>query len=72
MERHQPENLIVKDSSAGTDGGIDSLGDGRAEGGGRGERNGSNGNGGAGGGGKFVVTREEVVSNLVELFKEVR
>lgn len=71
MERHQPENLLVKDSCAGTDRGIDRLGDSRADGGGRGGRNGSNSNGGGGGGGKVVVTREEVVSNLVELFKEV-
>lgn len=74
MERHQPENLVVKDSYAGSsDSGNDGLGgEGRAEGAGRGEGRGSGGTGAAGGGGKVVVSREEVVSNLVELFKEVR
>lgn len=43
--------------------------------GGRGNRKGTGGggSGGAGaGGGKVTFTREEVISNLVELFKEVK
>lgn len=71
MERHQPENLIVKSggSGSGADGGGDA--DGRVESA-RGTGEGRRGGGGGGGtGGKVVVSRAEVVSNLVELFKEV-
>lgn len=62
-------------------GGASENGDGQADGGGggwgdgKGGSGGSAGGGGSGGGGagggKIVVTREEVISNLVELFKEV-
>lgn len=80
MERHQPENLIVA-NRGGSDGGesdgdgsdsSDDPNDGGA--GGRASRKGTAGGGigGAGaGGGKVAFTREEVISNLVELFKEV-
>lgn len=83
MERHQPENLIVT-NWGGSDGG-DSDGEGSdnsddpndSAAGGRSNRKGTGagavGSGGTGaGGGKVAVTREEVISNLVELFKEVR
>ena len=81
MQRHQPENLIVT-NSGGSDG-DDSDGDGSNNSddgndggaGGRGNRKGAGGggSGGAGGGGgKVSFTREEVISNLVELFKEVK
>lgn len=81
MERHQPENLIVT-NRGGSDGG-DSDGDGSVNSddpndsgaGGRANRKGTGGggSGGAGaGGGKVAFTREEVISNLVELFKEVK
>lgn len=84
MERHQPENLVVtnwggsdgSDSDGDSDNG-DDANDGGA--GGRSSRKGTGGGGGGGcsggtgaGGGKVAVTREEVISNLVELFKEVR
>lgn len=73
MERHQPENLIVKegasDNNSGERGGGSENGDDQADGGGR---MGGAGGGSGGGGGKVVVSREEVISNLVELFKEVR
>lgn len=81
MERHQPENLIV--TNRGESDGGDSDGDGSDNGndpkdggaGGRANRKGTGGggSGGAGaGGGKVAFTREEVISNLVELFKEVK
>eukprot|EP00903_Cladosiphon_okamuranus_P007678 g7442.t1 len=80
MERHQPENLIVT-NRGGSDGG-DSDGDGSKnsddpndeDAGGRANRKraGGGGSGGTGAvGGKVAFTREEVISNLVELFKEV-
>lgn len=81
MERHKPENLTVDRGGGGGGGGSensDAKGDGGSarwgdesgvnDGGG-----GSGGGGGAGAGaGKVVVSRQEVISNLVELFKEVR
>lgn len=87
MERHQPEDLVVTTEN-GSDGGrhndergdeesnspvhcgVDAQGgrnDAHRRGGG-----GSNGTGGGHGGGESVVSREEVISNLVELFKEVQ
>ena len=79
MERHQPENLIV--TNWGGSGGDDSDDEGSGndedqnEGGtgGRASRNETGSGGGMGaGGGKVAFTREEVISNLVELFKEVK
>eukprot|EP00752_Nemacystus_decipiens_P016546 g14788.t1 len=80
MQRHQPENLIVTNrggsdaSDSGGDGidNSDHANDGSAGGGGDRKGAGGGGSGGAGGGGgKATFTREEVISNLVELFKEV-
>lgn len=80
MERHQPENLIVIDDEVGNvdreDRSCGSESDyGRGYGGSGGWDAGKGGgigvSGGWSGGGKVVVTREEVISNLVELFKEV-
>ena len=76
MQRHQPENLIVT-NCGGSDGddsdGLGSDNDGGAWGRGNGKGIGGGGSGGAGaGGGKVTFTREEVISNLVELFKEVK
>lgn len=80
MERHQPENLIVT-NRVGSDGG-ESDGDGSensddpndGSAGGLANRKGAGGGGsgsGGTGGGTVAFTREEVISNLVELFKEV-
>lgn len=80
MERHQPENLIVTHSERGSndvDGGCSDHGDGPSNESAWGRENpqgggGGGSGGGAGvGGGKVAFTREEVISNLVELFKEV-
>lgn len=83
MERHQPENLLVKDSGTGesvgdSEGGVEIMGDAESEGGGQadcstvGKRVDDERGSSCNQRGKVVVTREEVVSNLVELFKEVR
>lgn len=77
MERHKPENLIVDRSGGGASGGSensDAKGDsGSARWGDEsGVTDGGSGGGGGAGDGKVVVSRQEVISNLVELFKEVR
>lgn len=84
MERHQPENLVVTNSGGSNGGDSDGEGGGHehdddpTDGGAGGRANKKDAGGGVGGGGvgigggKVVFTREEVISNLVELFKEVR
>ncbi len=76
MERHQPENLIVTNWGGGDSDDEDSGNEEEDGTEGRKNRNetggGGGGSGGMGaGGGKVAFTREEVISNLVELFKEV-
>lgn len=84
MERHQPENILVRDSYEGggaacSDEGLPGVGvddkDNTAatlmssvRAGSTGDGKGSERSCGA----QFEVNREEIVSNLVELFKEVR
>lgn len=72
MEHHQPESLIVIDQKKR--GEAESTGDSGGE-----ERNGTKdavgnsiGDGETVGGGKIIASREDVISNLSEVFKEVR
>lgn len=82
MERHKPENLTVDRGGSGsehsdsrTESGSARRGDESGANDGGGSAGGGGGGGGSGGGGagagKVVVSRQEVISNLVELFKEV-
>lgn len=76
MEHHQPESLIVIDQKK--------RGEGESTGGSEGEeRNGTKdsvgstvgngiGDGETVGGGKIIASREDVISNLSEVFKEVQ
>lgn len=78
MERHKPENLTVDRGGGGGGGGSensDTKGDGGSarwgDESGANDGGGGSGGGGGAGAGKVVVSRQEVISNLVELFKEV-